>query len=112
MKGTTSVCVLAGALALVPAGADAQTAAPVSPNITRICLAPATVEAAPNGVDPMTAVRETFTSFLTGPFAGQPVQLLVEHRQHLVEAALVAPAPVQQPLGDGARGGSRIVDHA
>ena len=68
MTGMTSLRVLAGALALAfgPAGA-AQTAAPASPNTTRICLAPATVEAAPNGVDPMTAVRETFTSFLTGP---------------------------------------------
>lgn len=68
MNATTSRRALTAlALALVPAGADAQTAAPASPGGTRICLAPATVEAAPNGMDPMTAVRETFTSFLTGP---------------------------------------------
>jgi hypothetical protein len=68
MNATTSLRVLAAlALAHLPAGADAQTAAPASPSLTRICLAPAAVEAAPNGVDPMTAVRETFTSFLTGP---------------------------------------------
>ncbi len=71
MNGMTSHRVLAAlVLALHPAGADAQTDAPASPNITRICLAPATIEAAPNGVDPMTAVRETFTSFLTGPTLG------------------------------------------
>ena len=34
---------------------------------TRICLAPATIETAPTDVDPITAVQETFTSFLTGP---------------------------------------------
>jgi hypothetical protein len=68
MKGMTSVRLAAAglALALVPAGA-AQTATPAPPNLTRICLAPAAVEAAPNGVDPVTAVRATFTSFLTGP---------------------------------------------
>jgi len=32
----------------------------------------------------------------------QPVQLLVQHREHLVETPLVVPAPVQQPLGHGA----------
>lgn len=32
-----------------------------------ICLAPASVEATPGGSDPAAAVRETFTSFLTGP---------------------------------------------
>jgi len=33
------------------------------------------VEAAPNGVDPMTAVRETFTSFLTVPsLAATPLE--------------------------------------
>lgn len=69
MTGTTPLRLLTGALALafVPAGADAQKTAPASAEVTRICLAPATVEAAPNGVDPMTAVRETFTSFLAGP---------------------------------------------
>jgi hypothetical protein len=37
------------------------------PNVNEICLAPATVAAAPSGVDPLTAVRDAFTSFLTGP---------------------------------------------
>ena len=37
---------------------------------TKICLAPATVEAAPSGSDPVAAVRETFTSFLSGPTLG------------------------------------------
>jgi hypothetical protein len=65
---------LAGALSLVflPPAAAAQgdavpPAAPGPPAATRICLAPATVEAAPGGFDPETAVRETFTGFLTGP---------------------------------------------
>jgi hypothetical protein len=35
-----------------------------------ICLAPAAVEAAPSGSDPVAAVRETFSSFLTGPTLG------------------------------------------
>ena len=47
------------ALLLTPALAVAQG--------TRICLAPATIETAPTDVDPITAVQETFTSFLTGP---------------------------------------------
>jgi hypothetical protein len=38
-----------------------------STNGRTICLAPASIEAAPSGADPVTAVRETFTSFLTGP---------------------------------------------
>ncbi len=65
------VTALVGALSLVllPPWAAAQ-AAP-----TRICLAPATVEAVPGGFDPQTAVRETFTSFLTGPsLAVTPLQ--------------------------------------
>lgn len=42
-----------------------------APAATRqICLAPASVEAAPSGSDPVAAVRETFTSFLTGPTLG------------------------------------------
>jgi hypothetical protein len=68
------VYTLAGALSLfvISSGAAAQTdGAPptssASPAPTRICLAPATVEAVPGGFDPETAVRETFTSFLTGP---------------------------------------------
>lgn len=36
----------------------------------RICLAPTSVEAAPSGSDPVAAVRESFTSFLTGPTLG------------------------------------------
>ena len=36
----------------------------------KICLAPASVEAAPSGSDPVAAVRESFTSFLTGPTVG------------------------------------------
>ena len=38
-----------------------------STNVRTICLAPASIEAAPSGADPVAAVRETFTSFLTGP---------------------------------------------
>ena len=74
-------CALAGALSLFqPLTAAAQAggapaAAPGSGGPTRICLAPATVEAAPGGFDPQTAVRETFTSFLTGPsLAVTPLQ--------------------------------------
>jgi len=41
---------------------------------TSICLAPAAVEAAPTGVDPVAAVRDAFTTFLTGPtLAVQPL---------------------------------------
>lgn len=58
---------------LAPALAAAQepTAAPKG---TQICLAPAAVEAAPTGMDPVGAVRDAFTSFLTGPSLGvQPL---------------------------------------
>ncbi|HVL17599.1 MAG TPA: hypothetical protein VM387_06370 [Gemmatimonadales bacterium] len=73
---------LAGALSLLllPPPAAAQTdgapaTVPGSPVATRVCLAPATVEAVPGGFDPETAVRETFTSFLTGPsLAVTPLQ--------------------------------------
>ena len=34
------------------------------------------------------------------------MQLLVQHREHLVEPPLVVPAPVEQPLRDGALGGA------
>ena len=60
-------------LLLIPSRAAAQSDVahrpppPGFPVATRICLAPATVEAVPGGFDPETAVRETFTSFLTGP---------------------------------------------
>ena len=37
---------------------------------TQICLAPAAVDAVPSGFDPVAAVRETFTGFLTGPSLG------------------------------------------
>jgi hypothetical protein len=71
----TTMCLLAGAMPmlLAPARAVAQTdAAPAT--VTQICLAPAAVEAAPNGVDPIAAVRDAFTSFLTGPtLAVQPL---------------------------------------
>lgn len=70
MTRFSSLRLVAGALPLLIlpsrlAGQDAATAA--GPAATRICLAPAAVEAAPAGVDPLSAVRETFTSFLTGP---------------------------------------------
>src|SRR5688572_21316103 len=51
----------------VPPAAGAQDSASSAPAVTQICLAPATVEAVPNGVDPLAAVRDAFTSFLTGP---------------------------------------------
>jgi hypothetical protein len=56
---------------LAPSAAqDPATAGPV----TQICLAPASVEAAPNGVDPLAAVGDAFTNFLTGPtLAVQPL---------------------------------------
>jgi hypothetical protein len=56
-----------GALLLAPMPAAAQGGSATAAPATRICLAPATVEAAPAGVDPVSAVRETFTSFLSGP---------------------------------------------
>ena len=49
------------------APAVAQDATAPGPVVTPICLAPATVEAAPRGVDPVAAVRDAFNSFLTGP---------------------------------------------
>jgi hypothetical protein len=52
----------------------AQSPASAGPNVSQICLAPAAVEAAPTGVDPMAAVRDAFTSFLSGPtLAVQPL---------------------------------------
>ena len=50
--------------------AAAQDAAQPGPNAAQICLAPATVEAAPNGADLVNAVRDAFSSFLTGPTLG------------------------------------------
>jgi hypothetical protein len=49
------------------APATAQDQAAAGPSVTQICLAPATVEAAPEGADPVAAVGEVFSSFLTGP---------------------------------------------
>ena len=66
----TAMALLSGMVA--PSAAQSRDSG--GPNITQICLAPATVAAAPNGVDPLTAVREAFTSFLTGPTLGvQPL---------------------------------------
>jgi hypothetical protein len=69
MKGHARIRLLAGALPLVllQAPTAAQNGAPAARNVTQICLAPAAVEAAPSGVDPVAAVQETFSSFLTGP---------------------------------------------
>jgi hypothetical protein len=54
--------------------AGAQDPAAASPAMTQICLAPASVEAAPNGVDPVSAVRDAFSNFLSGPtLAVQPL---------------------------------------
>ena len=66
---------LVGALpALLASAAIAQDTAAVAQAATQICLAPATVEAAPKGMDPVGAVRDAFTSFLTGPsLAVQPL---------------------------------------
>ena len=54
-------------LCLLRAPATAQSPDSTSPNVTRICLAPAAVEAAPAGAEPVAAVRDAFISFLTGP---------------------------------------------
>lgn len=55
-------------LVMLPlASSAAQDSTTSVPAVTQICLAPATVEAAPNGVDPLAAVREAFSSFLSGP---------------------------------------------
>lgn len=60
------------ALPLARAAAQEQVAA--DPAVTRICLAPASVEAAPDGVDPVEAVSAAFSTFLTGPtLAAQPL---------------------------------------
>ena len=63
MKYRLVVCSVV-VLVLPPLAAGAQATAPA---VTHICLAPAAVEATPNGVDPVSAVRDAFTSFLTGP---------------------------------------------
>ena len=76
MTRTIPLRVLAGALPmlLAPAATVAQNGAPAAANVTQICLAPVAVEAAPTGMDPVAAVRDAFTSFLTGPsLAVQPL---------------------------------------
>lgn len=62
-------------LVLLPlAPVAAQEPAAAAPAVTQICVAPATVEAAPNGVDPVAAVGEAFSTFLNGPtLAVQPL---------------------------------------
>jgi len=94
MKRPTRPRVLAGVLALllVSARGTAQTAEPAGGTATQICLAPAAVEAAPTGVDPLSAVRETFTSFLTGPsLAVAPLQARL--RAQVREEAKLAGCP-------------------
>ena len=58
-------------LLLLPlAPAVAQDVPAPATSTQRICLAPVSVESAPTGSDPVAAVRESFTSFLTGPTLG------------------------------------------
>ena len=60
-------------LGLPLAAAAAQDPAPAA-SVAQICLAPASVEAAPNGVDPVAAVSAAFSTFLNGPtLAVQPL---------------------------------------
>lgn len=64
---------------LVPASAAAQNGAAPAATVTQICLAPATVEAAPSGVNPLDAVRDAFSNLLTGPTLGvQPLSARLE----------------------------------
>jgi hypothetical protein len=65
MKHTT-MSSIGGLLLFATAGAAQNSGGPAQEG-TQICLVPAAVETAPTGVDPMGAVQETFTSFLTGP---------------------------------------------
>ena len=59
---------------LAPDSAGAQGDGAAASKGAQICLAPAAVEAAPTGMDPVTAVRDAFASFLTGPSLGvQPL---------------------------------------
>jgi hypothetical protein len=81
MTRSIALRLLPGALSilLAPAAAvgqsdAAQSNATAAPKATQICLAPVAVEAAPTGMDPVTAVRDAFTNFLTGPsLAVQPL---------------------------------------
>ncbi len=75
-SGPSGAVVLAAVLiaALPPAPVAAQDPGAAGPAVTQICLAPATVEAAPNGVDPVAAVGAAFSTFLNGPtLAVQPL---------------------------------------
>lgn len=67
MRYRPTFAIAALLLVRLPLAAGAQDSASSAPAVTQICLAPATVEAVPNGVDPLAAVRDAFTSFLTGP---------------------------------------------
>ena len=76
MTRSIALHLIPGTLSLLlgPAAARAQSDAPAARQVTQICLAPVAVEAAPTGMDPVTAVRDAFTSFLTGPsLAVQPL---------------------------------------
>ena len=77
------------ALAMTPsAPAAAQDPAPAGPAVARVCLAPASVEAAPNGVDPVAAVGAAFSTFLNGPtLAVAPLRTRL-HSQARQEAKL------------------------
>ena len=69
-------CALAALLiaALPVAPVAAQDAGTAAPAVAQICLAPASVAAAPNGVDPVAAVGAAFSTFLNGPtLAVQPL---------------------------------------
>lgn len=60
--------------ALPLSNASAQDSPSAEPAVAQICLAPASVEAAPNGVDPVEAVSAAFSTFLNGPtLAVQPL---------------------------------------
>jgi hypothetical protein len=67
--------IAAVSLCLLGGPAAAQSGDSTAANVTRICLAPAAVEAAPAGAEPVAAVRDAFIGFLTGPtLAVQPLQ--------------------------------------
>ena len=66
----------------------AQDVAPNAKTVTQICLAPVTVEATPAGMDPVAAVRDAFSNFLTGPsLSVQPLNARL-HSQVREEAKL------------------------
>ena len=75
MKCALTVRAISVVIALATASPVPSTAqVPASGRVSRICLAPASVESAPGGGDPVAAVRDAFTSFLTGPtLAVQPL---------------------------------------